>query len=311
MLSLLLTLALQTDVVTVTLPLQAEVRGTEIELGEVARVTGDDPTLVARVAALEVGYAPSPGYSRVLVADRLRDVLRRRAPEVTLRFAGQRACRVYPEVVVVQAREIEEAARAELRRALGLREAELTPREPVEGLRIPAGSGKHRVSARLDLRAPRSGVITVPVEVHVDGVRYRTVWTSWQVDVFEVRPVLTRPVKAGEELSPDMFERRRVRLGTGTNHSLGQVEATGAVAKRDFRPGEEISTLDVHRPRVVAPGDGFFLMVRRGPVNARVSAVALEAGSVGDRIRVRTTGSERELVATIVHRDLCEIVLAP
>ena len=45
--------------VTVTLPMEAHVRGTEIELGEIAQVVGADPEEVDRVAALELGYAPA------------------------------------------------------------------------------------------------------------------------------------------------------------------------------------------------------------------------------------------------------------
>ena len=38
--------------VTVTLPMEAHVRGTEVELGEIAQVVGADPEDVSRVAAL-------------------------------------------------------------------------------------------------------------------------------------------------------------------------------------------------------------------------------------------------------------------
>ena len=66
---------------------------------------------------------------------------------------------------------------------------------------------------------------------------------------------------------------------------------------------------DVHRPAAVTLGTTLFLRVKKGSIEARVSALALETGSVGERIRVKTVDAGQELVATIVGRDLCEISL--
>jgi flagella basal body P-ring formation protein FlgA len=59
----------------------------------------------------------------------------------------------------------------------------------------------------------------------------------------------------------------------------------------------------------VTLGTTLFLRVKKGPVEARVSALALETGTVGDRIRVKTVDAGQELVATVVGRDQCEISL--
>ena len=61
--------------VTITLAPQARVRGTEIELGSIAKVEGEDAEEVERVRKLRLGYAPAPGtdhprrFRRVLAAD--------------------------------------------------------------------------------------------------------------------------------------------------------------------------------------------------------------------------------------------------
>ena len=57
--------------VTVTLPEKAQITGTEITVGQVAQVTGDDASEVERVQAASLGYAPAPGYTRVLLAPRI------------------------------------------------------------------------------------------------------------------------------------------------------------------------------------------------------------------------------------------------
>ena len=309
MLALLLTT--MASGVTVTLPVEAKVRGTEIELGEVAQVAGLDAELIERVRALELGYAPAPGFSRLLTLERIRAALSRDLPGVEVRVAGERACRVWPVTETIDATALEAAARLELARVLAGKDATFTLKDPLAAVQVPLGERGHELLARGPAPdALVNDIVGVPVEVLVDGLRYRTVWTSWRVDVWETRPVLSRPVKAGEPLRAEHFERSRVRLGSDTRlEPLGPVQLAGAVAKHDLAPGEPVTQMDVHRPPAVTLGATLFLRVRKGSIEARVAALALETGAVGDRIRVRTNDSAQELLATVVGRDLCEIQL--
>ena len=65
----------------------------------------------------------------------------------------------------------------------------------------------------------------------------------------------------------------------------------------------------MHRPAAVTLGATLFLRVKKGPVEARVSALALETGSVGERIRVKTVEAGQDPLPTIVGRDVSEISL--
>ena len=302
---LLITMLLQGDV-TITLPMEAHVRGTEVELGEIAKISGADASVVASLQALELGYAPAPGYSRLFAARKIREILSRKAPRVTVRFSGQPACRVYPEVTEIAGIEIATAAKLQLQRTLGLREATFELVGSLTPVEVPAGTTEHRIEARLGTRPTTSKTISVPVDIHVDGVRYRTIWTTWDVKIWETRPVLAHDVRAGQELRPQMFESRRVLLeSVGGVKPLDQGSLLGAVALRDLKPGELVTGLDVSRPRVVELGESIFLRVKKGSIRARVSAVALQSGAVGDKIRVRTTASAQELIARIISRDVC------
>lgn len=296
--------------VTVTLPAEARVRGTEIELGELCLVAGLDGELVERVRALELGYAPAPGFSRLLTIERIRGELARAIPGVEVRVTGERACRVWPRVEEIAPAALEEAARAELVRAFAGKEATFTLSEPIGLVKVPLGEKASRMVARVSTDEQRSGVVGVAVEILVDDLRYRTVWTTWRIDVWETRPVLVRPVRAGEELRPELFSRARVQIGrTIEADALDPRQVLGAVAKRDLAPGERVTAQDVHRPAAVTLGATLFLRVKKGSIEARVSALALETGSVGDRIRIKTLEAGQELVATVVARDLCEISL--
>lgn len=295
---------------TVTLPVEAKVKGTEIELGELCLVAGLDGELVERLRALELGYAPAPGFSRLLTAERIRAELAKALPGVEVLVTGERACRVWPAIEEIAPAVIEGAARTELLRNSSGQEATFTLAESISPVKVPLGERGSVIHARITPGDLKSGVVGVPVEVLVDGVRYRTVWTSWRVDVWETRPVLSRPVRAGEELRPELFARARVQVGRTVGlEALDPRQVAGSVAKHDLAQGAGVTALDVHRPAAVILGATLFLRVKKGPIEARVSALALETGSVGDRIRVKTIEAGQELVATIVGRDACEISL--
>jgi flagella basal body P-ring formation protein FlgA len=296
--------------VTVALPMEAESFGTEIELGEIATVTGDDPVQVALVEAVELGYAPSPGYSRLLHAARILEVVERRAPGTEVRFTGQRACRVRPKVEEVTETSLLAAAREQLRGLVGADDVTYAPSAELPQVVVPAGRGQHTLRARAENMRLATGLVSIPVEVLVDGEVYRTVWTSWQVAVWSQLPVVTRRVRVGEVIQPSMLETRRVRIEAAMSAKpLPASLLHGAVAAREIGEGRPVTDLDVHRPVAVEVGDTVSLLVRRGRVSARVSAVARQSGSIGDRIRVTTLEGGRELTANVVRKDVVEVDL--
>ncbi len=302
-------LSLLLSSVTVTVPMEATVRGTEIELAEIASIEGD-ARWVAELGSIELGYAPAPGYSRLLRVDKIQSLLHERLPEVQVRFAGHTVCRVRPEVRQIPVADLEQVARAELRRAFAGTDLTFQLAESLPQTMVPAGDGAVQLRAR-PLSGPRaSGLTSVAVEVAVDDAVYRTVWTTWKVEVWQTRSVLARPVRAGQALEPSMFERRRVLLRRGVEReALGEGMLPGAVATRDLMAGAVITATDVHRPTVLQLGDQIYLLVRKGGIQARVPAVALDSGAVGDRVRVRMNHSPKEMSALVRSADLVEVNL--
>jgi len=299
--------------VTITLPPQAEVRGTELALGSFATVDGDDPAEVARVSALTLGYSPAPGYSRLFVGWRLRQILADQAPGIDITMAGSEACRIHPATASVEGRAIESAARTELEGYISTLDAAATLVQPIADVRVPAGVGAPELRSVLSGASVQSGDVSVPVRIMIDGGVYRTVWTRWRVEVWDYYAVLRRPVQAGESITRELIERRRVEASLagvrpGTR-ILDESRIVGAIAARGLPGGRPLTEADVVRPVLIKRGDSLFLEVKKGVVNARVAAVAEEDGSRGDRIRVTLLGSSREMKGTIVSRELVQIDL--
>lgn len=295
--------------VTVTLAPEAKVRGTEIELGAIATVSGDEAE-AARVRAVHLGYAPAPGYSRLILGARLQQELARNFPGLELTLSGAEACRVLPTTERVSGSAIEAAAKKAVERALDGRDFELAPAAAAIDLEVPAGNAAIELRAVLADGVHKSGPIDVPVRVMVDGGVYRTVWTNWRLAVWEDASVPKVAIKVGETITLEQLERRRVPSpGIGPESALPAALVLGATAARDLPAGAPIREMDVLRPVLVKRGDVVMLEIRSGSVNARVAAVAEQDGRAGERIHLTVMANKRALNATVVSKDLALIEL--
>jgi flagella basal body P-ring formation protein FlgA len=297
--------------VTITLAPQARVRGTEIELGSIAKVEGEDAEEVERVRKLRLGYAPAPGYSRLLDAVRLEQDAERAISGLDAKFAGAASCRVLPDVEVVLGKAVDATARLELLRWTQGRDAELELTGQVGDLEIPAGNQPFELKAMISDTALRAGPINVPVRVMIDGQLYRTVWSSWRVTLYQDVHVTREAIRSGDTLRAEQFELRRVPRTSGSLESTPGLESVlGSKAARDLQPGQQLRDADVLRNTLVKRGDMLFLEIRRGNVKARVAATAEQEGRAGDRIALKLLDNDKTITGVIVTRELAVIDLA-
>lgn len=297
--------------VSVTLPAEARVAGAEIRLGAIARVEGDDPVAVARVLELELGYAPSPGYSRLLARWKIEQLAAERLPGLTLTFAGEPAVRVRAEVRELAPSEVELAARGALLRRLGGESVRLSLVEPIPALAVPAGEGGLSLDAEVPQQELSVGRLTVPVRVRIDGALYRTVWTTWQIEATRSLPVLVRDLPAGAPIGPDSvrFEERRLDAPLGGT-PIDAAMLIGTVAARPLGAGAVLLERDVRRALLVRQNEQVQLEVQRGPILARVGAVARQSGHHGATVRVMVPSTGREVTARVIGENLVQVILS-
>ena len=291
--------------VRVTLPVEARVAGVEIVLGDIATVSGDSAAEVARVRAVSLGYAPAPGHSRLLNALRIAEEVADREPGIALVFDGVGACRVYPEVEALPGARVEQAARAALERAFAGRDVTLAAVQPAADLTLPKGERAPELRAELSAPDPRPGRVGVTVQVSIDGSTWRNVITAWDVQEWQVRPVLVREAAAGETIQAAMLEHRRVPV-TRTD-ALHAGHLVGARLARPIAAGCALYADDEQREILVHSGGSLLLEVRRGAVTARIPAVAEADGALGDEVSVRPTNGTRTLRAKVVARDTARV----
>lgn len=292
----------------------AQVRGTELELGRVAQVRCDDAALAARLEHFSLGWTPAPRYSRLLQRWELERDLKNAFPDVEFTVSGSERCRVAPQTEVVRGEALLQKAKRELETLFQGRDARLRPDTNVIDIEVPAATTGMELRAALQRRELRGGAWSVPVQIWIDGGVYQTAWIGLNVELWADVPVLVRDVARGELLAPEMVESRHVQLdasnalGGPASPLVGDALA-GAVANRDLARGTVVTDQDVRRARMVSRGEVVTIEVHKGAVVARATFTCQQDGALGDKVKVVNADKSRELTVEVCGRATCRITL--
>jgi len=296
--------------VTVTLAEKAEVRGLDITLDEIATVRADDPQLAAKVAAANLGYAPAPGYHRILRSDLVQFDLRRALPGVQIEVVGAERCRVDILTETIESEHLWTLATAQMEGFFEGLDASIRRDGELGLVQVPVGSVPTELKAAIVERMPDAGPKQVAVQLWVDGDLYRTVHVPFRVALREPRWVLKASVPAGQVLDPSLFELRRVEVTADSAASGLAVEALhGTVAARPIAASSVVTERDIQRPIAVRKGDLVTVTVKGRGVQAEALGTAVTDARIGESLRVMLNDTKRELTGRARAGGKIEIVL--
>ena len=206
-------------IVTIDLREQASVLGTNVQLRDVAVVEASYAPLQTKLETVSLGGRPQSGFRRSLARDRIAQILRDEGlqPEL-VSWTGASRCVVDSQVSLIDPQRIlataEPAALAALR-ALGVNHPELEPLSVPRDIHTAPGRQGRSLHARVIPGSDQRSIVTILVDVRVDGVVEETI--EQQFRVFRMQEVLLplRDIERGEALHAGMFatEHSRVRLG--------------------------------------------------------------------------------------------------
>ena len=298
------------SLVTITIPVEASVDGSEMTLGDIAKVSSEVESQAQAVRDFSLGYAPAPGYSRVIQRWRLQQQLAKEFPRFEVEFEGKAACRVWPRTAEITALELESAARKALAEQFSSSDAEVELHGELGAEVVPAGRSSRRLEADLASGSLSSGTLNVPVAIYVDDVKYRTVWVPFDVTIFRELPVLRRTIPLGGKIEAGDLELRRVAVDASFERELlSPAMLIGASARRALPSGKPVSVRDVVRALAVKTGETITLEIRNGRVVVRTKVLALTDGFIGDVVAIRTLETGKELTARITSPGNAEMNL--
>lgn len=171
---------------------------------------------------------------------------------------------------------------------------------------IPKGS----VSMEIAQTARLAGKGNVPVQILVDGRKFRTIFPKVEIRVYQQVLVAQQTIARGSSLAPGDVATERKAVLSGFAQPLTTLDGlAGAVATRDIPEGTPLSSQMFKIPPVVKMGKVVSVLLTVGDLTIITTGEARSNGTVGQVIRVLNPDSKREFTARVVGPDRVEIKL--
>lgn len=136
------------------------------------------------------------------------------------------------------------------------------------------------------------------------------IFITAEIQVLEPVVVARTTLDRGTRLTSSMLEVRKIDTGRIRGDYFSSIsEVTGMQVRNRIRAGDPVTSRQINFTQAVNRGDQVVIQARSETLRIRMTGEALEAGRIGDQIRVRNLQSGRTLRARIVERGVVEVQL--
>jgi flagella basal body P-ring formation protein FlgA len=280
------------------------VKNAQFTLGEVATFAEVDTQMQAQLAQVVLGASPLPGLERTITLEQVATRLRQHGfrPEMFDIVAPQKKIVVRREAHRFRAQRAVEAAVQKLRAAEALPDnAQAVCDTPLRDLLLPSDNMQVTTG---EPRALGAGLYLVPVQVACEGIS--PVALNVRLRVSQSREVLVarRTIRTGEAIDTESVAIQRLVTDTDDQELLTDpAEVAGKIARRPIAAGQPLRRSAIDEPAVIRRGQNVKLQLKLDGAVVETSAVALQDGKAGARIRVQVTDTRKTLLATVADAE--------
>lgn len=305
--------SIQAQVVSLIIPQEVTVEKVEILLKDVAFITGDDAALMEKLGEISLGTSPLPSTPRIL--SRQSILLRIEREDIDLNLLEIEA----PERVeirslfpYIQESDLEETLYDHLfeRMEMDLGWLEVEYLQGADSIYYPQGDLE--ILLRRTLQDPRSylGETTIPMEIYVDGHRWRQIYPRFFIEIKTLVPVLKKDLSRHEIITSELVEIKLKGLSTlPLDYIHDEEEIFGMRLKRRVEKGEPLRTSYIEAVPLVERGDRVTILAIIDSITLSLLGEARGTGIYGDMIQVRNLDSNRLLSCRIIGPGLVQIEL--
>ena len=277
---------------------EAEVKGEEIVLGQVAHIEADTEAEMKRLKAVPLISAPRPGESYRISRAHIEAMLERKGIDLkSVRIEGGSVL-VKRSYQRVKAERLMKALEEFLKRETGSpARVSIIPTTPVRDLLVP--EGKVSISVQSISGDPLRGWFRV--RVMVDGKVAEEISIFARVRIERETVVAVKPIRAGQRISADMVKVERMMIGLEGKGAFEKVrDVLGKIPSRSIEKGELIRRSDLRLPVIVRRGDVVMIVAKYGMIRITARGKAVENGRLGDVIEVENLNSKRRIRAEVM-----------
>ncbi|MGI9516987.1 MAG: flagellar basal body P-ring formation chaperone FlgA, partial [Pirellulaceae bacterium] len=303
------------DAIQISLKPTAAVSPTTVVIGQIAEVTGGDD--VARRLIQQIDIADPPAINETAMVSKQQVEIRIRLagfPKAACVVTGSESATLVLEPLETDDDLILKAVREPLATQFGVDAEDIEVRLAMPlRFELPEAT---KQTVRLDPVLNENmvpGRANIQIGVYADDKLVDVKSVAIFFRVYQQVPVTHVAIKRGEKLTEEnvKFERKPI---SGASFREKAQEVLGLVARKDIGQGEVIRAYHVAAPSSVRAPD----LIKRGTVvrmstiqgRLRVSLAtgeALQAGKLGDMIRIRNPRSKATVVGKVVGPGVVEV----
>ena len=186
-------------------------------------------------------------------------------------------------------------------------DATLDADNPPQNLNLPVGK-MNLVIGACKGRA-ENGLVSVPIRIEVDGRAFQSVEITLRVHRMMRVVVANRQLEPGDILTLDDVSLAKVDVISTGSHLLTTTKpAIGKRVKRRILNDAPLAITDFETPPAVLANTEVTIQFNYGAIQVTARARTLQAGAIGETIRVQTTDTHKELDAVIVNGHTVRMV---
>lgn len=177
-----------------------------------------------------------------------------------------------------------------------------------EDLMIPDVSNMGEIlSWKLDLTPLKNyASFAVPLILETSKGRH-IVHVTGRLGLYQEALVAKRLLRLGEKISPLDVESRKVNIAFAKDGLAQKEQLSGSVANRVISVGQTIFMGDLRKETIVQRGESVKLLIGNDSFEVIFAGIAQEAGSLGDRIRVKSAESNKILTGILVDKAVVRV----
>lgn len=160
---------------------------------------------------------------------------------------------------------------------------------------------------RLDTQSIRqAGGFLLPLLVETSQGNLQF-WVTGRLAFFRETPVTTRMIRMGERITSADFVVQKVNVTFAKDGAPAAADLVGKLAGRTFNIGQPIFYGDLKKEPAALRGQSVKILIGTDSLEITTSGTAEETGSLGDVIKVRSSGTQKLLSGVLIEKGMVRV----
>jgi flagella basal body P-ring formation protein FlgA len=281
---------------------KAEIDASEIFLGEIAQIDGNDHQLIQQLKKVVIGKAPLPNRSRIIETGYIKLRLKQNGFDLSeLDLQSPPKVEISRSFIEVSKPEMEEIVSnfIDTKALKGNKLARIKNLCVPDGIILPRGRVTYQVFP------PRNstylGKIPLSIRFSVDGHLRKKVWATVTIEMFVDVVVAKEPLGKHKRIEEDDIVLKKLDLAHLPSNVITDPQAVlGKRTSRSIHPQTVLRTDLIELPPVVKRGDIVVIVAESKGLRITALGKAKRRGGRGERIPVENFDSRKILYAQVI-----------